>query len=222
MDRGSLGERLRAVRKARDLSQEALAREAGVSLNLVNKLERGVVTDPHYSTLSGIAGALGVSLAELIEEPVLAEKAEAPPLSGPLVNEDRLLASELASDTPGEERRETAARGAALDRYKRLQHRLLDIKELERDEQQAIFDESARLSKDLLLSDLDNALTDSERREQSLVLDVLQQTIWHILTLWELGRERGEVGADATNIEEAKADVTDIEEHRRARSRRSA
>ena len=42
MDRGNLGERVRAVRKARDLSQEALAREAGVSLNLVNKLERGV------------------------------------------------------------------------------------------------------------------------------------------------------------------------------------
>src|SRR5829696_1311686 len=79
MDRGNMGERVRAVRKARDLSQEALAREAGVSLNLVNKLERGVVTDPHYSTLSGIARALGVSVQELVREPVAAGKAEPAP-----------------------------------------------------------------------------------------------------------------------------------------------
>jgi transcriptional regulator with XRE-family HTH domain len=83
MDRGNLGERVRAVRKARDLSQEALARDAGVSLNLVNKLERGVVTDPHYSTLSGIAGALGMTVEQLVEEPVLAGKAKAPRETGP-------------------------------------------------------------------------------------------------------------------------------------------
>jgi transcriptional regulator with XRE-family HTH domain len=78
MDGGNLGERVRAVRKARDLSQEALAREAGVSLNLVNKLERGVVIDPHYSTLSGIARALGVPVQELVREPAVL-LAEAPP-----------------------------------------------------------------------------------------------------------------------------------------------
>jgi transcriptional regulator with XRE-family HTH domain len=78
MDRGNLGKRVRALRTDRDLSQEALAREAGVSLNLVNKLERGVVTDPHYSTLSGIARALGVPVEELMREPVpLAEAPEA-------------------------------------------------------------------------------------------------------------------------------------------------
>src|SRR4051812_38154981 len=82
MDGGNLGERVRAVRKARDLSQEALAREAGVSLNLVNKLERGVVTDPHYSTLSGIARALGVPVQELVREPAV-PLAEAPGETGP-------------------------------------------------------------------------------------------------------------------------------------------
>jgi transcriptional regulator with XRE-family HTH domain len=70
MDRGVLGERIRAVRMARGISQEALARGADVSLNLVNKLERGVITDPHYSTLSGIASALGVSVEDLVREPV--------------------------------------------------------------------------------------------------------------------------------------------------------
>jgi len=68
------------LRTDRDLSQEALAREAGVSLNLVNKLERGVVTDPHYSTLSGIARAVGVPVDELMREPV--PLAEAPARSG--------------------------------------------------------------------------------------------------------------------------------------------
>jgi transcriptional regulator with XRE-family HTH domain len=83
MDRGNLGERVRAVRKARDLSQEALAREAGVSLNLVNKLERGVVTDPHFSTLLGIARALGVPVEELMREPV--PLGETPSPAGPAV-----------------------------------------------------------------------------------------------------------------------------------------
>jgi transcriptional regulator with XRE-family HTH domain len=93
MDRGNLGKRVRALRTDRDLSQEALAREAGVSLNLVNKLERSVVTDPHYSTLSGIARALGVPVEELMREPVPLD--ETPQETGP---EKRL------SEEAGEER----------------------------------------------------------------------------------------------------------------------
>jgi len=88
---GNLGIRVRDARKAKQLSQEALAREAELSLNLVNKLERGVVTDPHYSTLSGLARALGMTVEQLVEEPVLAGKDEAPPPSGPSrVSKDRL------------------------------------------------------------------------------------------------------------------------------------
>jgi transcriptional regulator with XRE-family HTH domain len=83
MDRGNLGKRLRALRTDRDLSQEALAREAGVSLNLVNKLERGVVTDPHFSTLLGIARALSVPVEELMREPV--PLGETPSSAGPAV-----------------------------------------------------------------------------------------------------------------------------------------
>jgi transcriptional regulator with XRE-family HTH domain len=65
-----LGPRMRERRTALGLSQEAVARKAGLSLNLVNKLENGVVTDPHYSTLVGLAGALGVAVGELVREPV--------------------------------------------------------------------------------------------------------------------------------------------------------
>ena len=74
----SIGERIRSVRKARGLSQESLARGADISLNVVGKIENGVVRDPHISTLRGIAATLEVDIAELIEESVpLGEAPEA-------------------------------------------------------------------------------------------------------------------------------------------------
>lgn len=75
----ALGGRIRAERKAQNLSQEALARRADVSMNVIARLERGVITDPHYSSLSNIAQALGLSIGELVGEPELAGKVEAPP-----------------------------------------------------------------------------------------------------------------------------------------------
>jgi transcriptional regulator with XRE-family HTH domain len=70
-----LAGRIRAVRKAQEMSQEALARQAGMSLRAFNSLERGEAVDPHYSTLVGIAGALEVPVSELIGE----EQASASP-----------------------------------------------------------------------------------------------------------------------------------------------
>ncbi len=72
------GDRIREARKARKLSQNKLANKANVTLSLVSKLEQGVINDPHYSTLSNIASALGMSVEELVEEPVGAGKVEAP------------------------------------------------------------------------------------------------------------------------------------------------
>jgi transcriptional regulator with XRE-family HTH domain len=63
-----LAGRIRAERKARRISQEALARQAGMSLRALNSLERGEAVDPHYSTLSGLADALGMSVSHLIED----------------------------------------------------------------------------------------------------------------------------------------------------------
>jgi transcriptional regulator with XRE-family HTH domain len=73
----SIGDKVRATRKAAGISQEEVARRAGVSLNVINRLERGVILDPHYSTLRGIASALGVPVEDLLREPALAGKAEA-------------------------------------------------------------------------------------------------------------------------------------------------
>ncbi len=83
------GDRIREARKARKLSQNKLANKANVTLSLVSKLEQGVINDPHYSTLNNIASALGMSVEELVEEPVGAGKGEAPE-AGP-ANERRVL-----------------------------------------------------------------------------------------------------------------------------------
>ncbi len=114
-----LGMRVREARTARKLSQEALARRANLSLNIVNKLERGVVTDPHYSTVSSLADALGLTVEQLVEkqEPgeVLAGKVPAPPEPGPKAERRRddleswkaylTLFAERKEDTEAEARR---------------------------------------------------------------------------------------------------------------------
>ena len=70
----NIGGRVRTARKAAGLSQEGLARLADVSLNVVSRLERGGIADPHVSTLGRIADGLGVSVGELLDSP----KVEAP------------------------------------------------------------------------------------------------------------------------------------------------
>ena len=61
-----IGTALRSRREARGLSQEALAKKASVTREYVNKLEAGH-HDPTVGTLSRLARALGVPLAELLE-----------------------------------------------------------------------------------------------------------------------------------------------------------
>ncbi len=81
-----IGEHVRAARKRAGLSQDALARRADMSLSAITTIELGTRADPHYSSLSKIAGALGMSVGQLLEEgPVLAGKAEAP-APGPLLD----------------------------------------------------------------------------------------------------------------------------------------
>jgi transcriptional regulator with XRE-family HTH domain len=58
---------VRAARNAQGLSQEALARRADRSLMTVFHVEAGD-RDATLGTLQAIAGALGVELAELLEE----------------------------------------------------------------------------------------------------------------------------------------------------------
>lgn len=61
-----LAMRIKALRKARKMTQEALAREAEISLGYVARLEIGR-HDPKLSTLLKLAKALKVSVAELLK-----------------------------------------------------------------------------------------------------------------------------------------------------------
>lgn len=70
-----IGGRIRTTRKSVGLSQEELARRAGMSLKGMGDIERGDIADPHYSSLKKIADGLGVPVGELVED---SPKVEAP------------------------------------------------------------------------------------------------------------------------------------------------
>jgi transcriptional regulator with XRE-family HTH domain len=61
------GARVRQLRKARKLSQEALALEAGLDRSYVGSIERGE-SNVTLVNIHRIAGALGVGAAELFGE----------------------------------------------------------------------------------------------------------------------------------------------------------
>jgi transcriptional regulator with XRE-family HTH domain len=58
------GRRVRDLRKAQDLSQEELAHRAGVHYTYLGGIERGE-RNPALVNIARIAGALGISVAEL-------------------------------------------------------------------------------------------------------------------------------------------------------------
>lgn len=63
--RGRMGIRLRELRQARRLTQEALAERAGLSYKFVGELERGR-GNPTLTTLAALADALGVHVTDLL------------------------------------------------------------------------------------------------------------------------------------------------------------
>lgn len=56
---GTFGDRLKALREGKGMTQEGLARAAGVSVGTVSKLEQKGI-DPSWSTVQKLAAALGV------------------------------------------------------------------------------------------------------------------------------------------------------------------
>ncbi len=64
-----LGERLARLRRARDLTQEALAERSGVSVDVVRKLEQQRKHSARLPTLHSLATGLGVELTALLGEP---------------------------------------------------------------------------------------------------------------------------------------------------------
>ena len=63
--RGQVGARLKQLRKARRLTQEALAERAGLSYKFIGELERGKA-NPTLTTLAALSDALGTRLIDLL------------------------------------------------------------------------------------------------------------------------------------------------------------
>ena len=61
-----MGTRIRRLRKAKDMSQAALAKRARLTRVYITRLESGQ-QDPSLSTINAIAKALGVSVTALLE-----------------------------------------------------------------------------------------------------------------------------------------------------------
>jgi transcriptional regulator with XRE-family HTH domain len=62
-----IGEKVRETRKRKLLTQEQLAKKAGVGVNTIIRIERNQV-EPHGRTIRKLAAALGVAPSELIED----------------------------------------------------------------------------------------------------------------------------------------------------------
>ncbi|HEX9966347.1 MAG TPA: helix-turn-helix transcriptional regulator [Solirubrobacterales bacterium] len=60
----ALGKAIRQLREQRDVTQEALAHAAGITVGHLSTIERGH-SNPTWATIKGIAAALGVSLGDL-------------------------------------------------------------------------------------------------------------------------------------------------------------
>ena len=64
----ALGQRIRALREERSMTQQAVADLAGVATDMVSRLENGRYTSPGLRTLLRIADALGVSLSSVMPD----------------------------------------------------------------------------------------------------------------------------------------------------------
>jgi transcriptional regulator with XRE-family HTH domain len=58
---------VKQLREERDITQEELAHEAGITVSSLSRIERGL-NSPGWITVGKIINALGVSLAELVED----------------------------------------------------------------------------------------------------------------------------------------------------------
>ena len=60
-------ERLKQLRKKSGWSQQKLAEKAGLSYNVITKIEQGAAKNPNIQTIIKLANAFKISLDELME-----------------------------------------------------------------------------------------------------------------------------------------------------------
>lgn len=66
----NLGQKIRHLRKEKELSLNKLAERAGVSTAYLSQLENDVSKQPSAEILIKIASALGTTIADLLDQPV--------------------------------------------------------------------------------------------------------------------------------------------------------
>ncbi len=66
MDERGLGKRLQQARQGAGLTQQQLCQKANLSFSTLTKIERGAIKAPSIFTIQAIAGAVGLSLDDLI------------------------------------------------------------------------------------------------------------------------------------------------------------
>jgi transcriptional regulator with XRE-family HTH domain len=88
MTQVTIGDRVRALRDFRDVTQEGLAQRAGCSIDTIRKLEQGVRSSASLATLRALAKALDVELERLLGQPTVT--ATAPDNGGLLALRDAI------------------------------------------------------------------------------------------------------------------------------------
>lgn len=63
-----IGEKIKEIRQSRLMSQEVLAKETGLTIAALSRIENGHVKKPNNATLRVISDALGVKVSELEKE----------------------------------------------------------------------------------------------------------------------------------------------------------
>ena len=66
-DQSTIGKTIRKYRQEKEMSQEALARAANLSLPTIVKIESGETPNPSIDTVQKIAKAFGVSIDDLMK-----------------------------------------------------------------------------------------------------------------------------------------------------------
>lgn len=62
-----IGDKVKEVRKAKGLTQDALAKKADIPYTTLTKLESNVITKPSIQSVEKIAKGLGVTIDELLK-----------------------------------------------------------------------------------------------------------------------------------------------------------
>lgn len=90
MEDSTIGALLRQARTERGLTREELAERAGVSRDIIAKLEQGIRESARINTLSNLATALGITPSQLLGRRERLERSSA---DGILAVRDALLSA---------------------------------------------------------------------------------------------------------------------------------